>query len=50
MNELVKIKSHDHGLVEVSLNRPDKMNAITPDMFDALIAEGEALIHQSGLR
>ena len=50
MTELVKVEHHPHGLVEVSLNRPDKMNAITPAMFDALIAAGEALIHQPGLR
>lgn len=50
MTDLVKVHTHPHGLVEVSLNRPDKMNAITPDMFDALIATGEALIDQPGLR
>ncbi len=50
MTELVKVQHHPYGLVEVSLNRPDKMNAITPGMFDALITAGEALIHQPGLR
>ena len=50
MTELVKVQHHAHGLVEVGLNRPDKMNAITPAMFDELIAAGEALIHQPGLR
>jgi enoyl-CoA hydratase/carnithine racemase len=50
MTELVKVEHHPHGLVEVCLHRPDKMNAITPAMFDALIAAGEALIHQPGLR
>lgn len=50
MTELVKLTEHANGVVEVSLNRPDKMNAITPAMFDALIATGEALIHRPGLR
>jgi enoyl-CoA hydratase/carnithine racemase len=50
MTELVKVEHHPHGLVEVCLHRPDKMNAITPAMFNALIAAGEALIHQPGLR
>jgi enoyl-CoA hydratase/carnithine racemase len=50
MTELVKLQHHAQGLVEVILNRPDKMNAITPALFDALISIGESLIHQPGLR
>ena len=34
---------HDDGVVELHLNRPDKMNALDPAMFDALVAAGERL-------
>lgn len=38
------------GVAQVRLNRPDKMNALDPAMFDALIAAGEALQTMTGLR
>ena len=38
------------GIAEVTLNRPDKLNALDPAMFEALIAAGEGLIRASGLR
>lgn len=50
MNEPVKLIQHANGIAEVVLNRPDKMNAITPALFDLLIAIGESLITQAGLR
>ncbi len=31
------------GVADVRLNRPDKMNALDPDMFSALVEVGEAL-------
>ena len=34
---------HDDGVVELHLNRPDKMNALDAAMFDALVAAGERL-------
>jgi len=34
---------HDNGVVELALARPDKMNALDPAMFDALIDAGERL-------
>ncbi|SFN19882.1 crotonase/enoyl-CoA hydratase family protein [Variovorax sp. OV329] len=34
---------HDNGVVELQLARPDKMNALDPAMFDALIDAGERL-------
>lgn len=50
MNDSVKLIQHPNGIAEVVLNRPDKMNAITPAMFESLIAIGESLITQPGLR
>lgn len=34
---------HDNGVVQLALARPDKMNALDPAMFDALIDAGERL-------
>ena len=34
---------HDNGVVQLALARPDKMNALDPSMFDALIDAGERL-------
>ncbi|MCO5397946.1 crotonase/enoyl-CoA hydratase family protein [Ralstonia soli] len=42
--------SIDAGVAEVRLNRPDKMNAIDPAMFDALVAIGERLMNEPDLR
>lgn len=39
-----------NGVAQVRLNRPDKMNALDPAMFDALIETGEALRSMKGLR
>ena len=41
---------HDNGVVELALARPDKMNALDPAMFDALIDAGERLKRDSGVR
>src|SRR5271155_2872420 len=38
------------GVAEVTLNRPDKLNALDPLMFEAIIAAGERLSRTSGLR
>lgn len=38
------------GVAEVRLNRPGKMNALNPAMFEAIIAAGEQLEKQSDLR
>ncbi|CAB3802044.1 putative enoyl-CoA hydratase echA8 [Paraburkholderia caffeinitolerans] len=38
------------GVADVRLNRADKMNALNPDMFDALIATGERLAGAVDLR
>ena len=39
-----------NGVAEVTLNRPDKLNALDPAMFDAIIAAGERLSGVPGLR
>ena len=40
----------EDGVAQVRLNRPDKMNALDPAMFDALIETGEVLRTMKGLR
>ncbi|HSV58866.1 MAG TPA: crotonase/enoyl-CoA hydratase family protein [Variovorax sp.] len=46
MNQLqdrIEWTRHANGVVELQLARPDKMNALDPAMFDALIDAGERL-------
>lgn len=40
----------DDGVAQVTLSRADKLNALDPAMFDALIAVGHALFDMPGLR
>ncbi len=49
-DERVIMTLGEDGVAEVRLNRPDKMNALDPVMFDALIAAGDALRTMAGLR
>lgn len=46
---LVEIDIAD-GVADVRLNRPQKMNALSPAMFDAIIAAGERLAREADLR
>ena len=46
----VTIELADNGVAQVRLNRPDKMNALDPAMFEAIIAAGEELRTMKGLR
>ncbi len=38
------------GVADVRLNRPDKMNAVDPPMFEALTEAGNALAQEPGVR
>ena len=49
-SERVTIQLADNGVAQVRLNRPDKMNALDPAMFEAIIAAGEELRAMKGLR
>ncbi len=40
----------DNGVADVRLNRPDKMNALDPAMFDALVETSASLATDSSLR
>lgn len=40
----------DGGVADVRLNRPDKINALDPAMFSAIVEAGEALKHDAGVR
>ncbi len=48
-DERVTVEIAD-GVAEVTLNRPDKLNALDPAMFEAIIAAGERLARTAGLR
>ena len=49
LSERVTIEIAD-GVAEVTLNRPDKLNALDPAMFEAIIAAGERVSRTAGLR
>ena len=46
----VETQLGDNGIMHVRLNRPDKMNALDPEMFTAIIAAGEALMERKDVR
>ncbi len=49
MSELVTITKTD-GVADVRLNRPDKYNALSGEMFEAIIAAGESLRDAKDIR
>ena len=49
MNDRVSITIENH-IADVRLTRADKMNALDPAMFQAIIAAGEQLSHAKGVR
>lgn len=49
MSELVQISIKDH-VAHVVLNRPDKLNALSPAMFEAIIAAASSLKHNRDVR
>jgi enoyl-CoA hydratase/carnithine racemase len=48
-HERVTVRVTD-GIADVRLNRPDKRNALDPAMFEALVAAGERLKTEPGVR
>ena len=50
MADRIEWTRHPDGVVELQLARADKMNALDPAMFDALIEAGEALRHDTAVR
>lgn len=46
----VSIELADNGVAQVRLNRPDKMNALDPEMFAAIIDAGDQVRTMKGLR
>ena len=49
MNDRVSISIADH-IADVRLNRPDKMNALDPAMFEGIVAVGERLMDETAVR
>jgi enoyl-CoA hydratase/carnithine racemase len=49
MSDRIKLSIKD-GVADVRLNRPDKLNALDPEMFAALAAAGERLKTEPGVR
>jgi enoyl-CoA hydratase/carnithine racemase len=49
MSELVKITIKDH-VADVRLNRPEKYNALSPQMFKAIIEAGKAVAKDTSIR
>ena len=49
MSELVTIEISE-GIADVRLNRADKYNALSPQMFSAIIEAGETLAADDSLR
>ncbi|PKP65207.1 MAG: enoyl-CoA hydratase [Alphaproteobacteria bacterium HGW-Alphaproteobacteria-7] len=49
-NDRVSIALGEDGVALVRLNRPDKMNALDPEMFARIIEAGSALQRMKGLR
>ncbi len=49
MTDLVTIEKSG-GIADVRLNRPDKYNALNPDMFKAIIEAGESLAEARDVR
>ncbi|MBU2993692.1 crotonase/enoyl-CoA hydratase family protein [Octadecabacter sp. 1_MG-2023] len=50
MTDLVTVTNAEGPVAEVRINRPDKKNAVTLELLADLVAAGESLAHQSGLR
>ncbi|GMM92611.1 crotonase/enoyl-CoA hydratase family protein [Qipengyuania sp. MTN3-11] len=49
-NDRVTLDLAENGVAHVRLTRPDKMNALDPEMFAAIIDAGDAVREMKGLR
>lgn len=49
MADLITIEKN-HGIADVRLNRPEKYNALSPEMFQAIIDAGETLAQANDVR
>lgn len=49
-SERVRYVVDDHGVADVRLNRPDKINALDQAMFKAVVAAGQALAADESVR
>jgi enoyl-CoA hydratase/carnithine racemase len=49
-NDRVSVSLDDDGIAHVRMTRADKLNALDPAMFDALIEAGQMLFEAPGLR
>lgn len=50
LHDRIHLQIDAQGVAQVTLSRPEKMNALDVAMFDALLAVGERLAHWPGLR
>lgn len=50
MSDVIRVTPGEDGIVEVCLNRPERKNAWTMELFDALATVADALAVREGLR
>lgn len=50
MSDRIVISLGEDGVADVRLNRPDKLNALDAEMFEALVEAGDGLARERGLR
>jgi len=50
MSDRIVIALGEDGVADVRLNRPDKLNALDAEMFEALVEAGDGLARERGLR
>jgi len=50
VSDRISVSLGDDGVADVRLNRPDKLNALDAEMFEALVGAGDALARERGLR
>jgi len=50
VSELVTIDINANGVADVRLNRPEKYNALSAEMFDAITEAGESLVNNKSVR